>query len=101
MSDFNVVRNYNYKYTITINGVDNFIAESECQTGKYDHGSEGIIINTSSGQLLNVDCHYEARVMQFKKSELKALIDQNFGYIIKIKTAFGETTSLLAVPAHT
>lgn len=101
MSDFNVVRNYNYKYTITINGVDNFIAESECQTGKYDHGSEGIIINTSSGQLLNVDCHYEARVMQFKKSELKALIDQNFGYIIKIKTAFGETTSLLAVPEHT
>ena len=100
MSDFNVVRNYYYKYTITINGVDNFIAESECQTGKYDHGSEGIIINTSSGQLLNVDCHYEARVMQFKKSELKALIDQNFGYIIKIKTAFGETKSLLAVPAH-
>lgn len=101
MSDFNVVRNYNYKYTITIKGVKNFIAESKCEKDKFDHGSEGIIINTTTGKLLDVDCHYEARVMTFKKSELKTLIAENFGYILKIKTAFCETKSLLVVSDHT
>lgn len=100
MSDFRVVRNYNYTYTVTINGVKNFIAESKCEDGKYDHGSEGIIINSTTGKLLDVDCHYEARVMTFKKSELKKLISENFGYILKIKTAFCETKSLLVVSNH-
>ncbi len=101
MSDFDVVRNYNYSYTVTIKGVKNFIAESKCEEDKFDHGSEGIIINTTTGELLDVDCHYEARVMTFRKSELKTLIAENFGYILKIKTAFCETKSLLVVSDHT
>ena len=91
MSDFNVVRNYFYKYTLTINGVNNFIAESKCETDRFDHGSEGIIINTTAGERLDVDCHYESRVLKFNKSELADLIADNFGYIIKLKTAFCET----------
>ena len=101
MTDFDVVRNYNYQYTVTIKGVNNFIAESKCEEDKFDHGSEGIIINTTTGELLDVDCHYEARVMTFKKSELKELIKENFGYILKIKTAFCETKSLMVVSEYT
>lgn len=101
ISDFDVERNYNYKYTVTIKGVNNFIAESKRTADSYDHGSEGIIINSKTGQLLDVDCHYEARVMTFNKSELKDLIAKDFGYILKIKTAFCETKSLLVVSDHT
>ena len=101
MSDFNVVRNYFYKYTLTINGVNNFIAESKCEADRFDHGSEGIIINTTAGELLDVDCHYESRVLKFNKSELADLIADNFGYIIKLKTAFCETRSLLVVSDYT
>lgn len=101
MSDFDVTRNYNYTYKVIIKGVNNFIAESQRTADSYDHGSEGIIINSKTGQLLDVDCHYEARVMTFTKSELKKLIAEDFGYILKIKTAFCETKSLLVVSDHT
>ena len=95
MSDFSVAANSNYEYTLTIKGVNNFIAESKKETGKDDHGSEGVVIFKGT-DILEVDCHYEARVMKFSMSELNQIINvDKYGYILKIQTAFCETISMI------
>lgn len=95
MSDFSVAANSNYEYTLTIKGVNNFIAESKKETGKDDPGSEGVVIFKGT-DILEVDCHYEARVMKFSMSELNKLINvEKYGYILKIQTAFCETISMI------
>lgn len=92
-ADFSVAANSNYEYTLTINGVNNFIAESK-KNGD-DPGSEGVVIFKGT-DILEVDCHYEARVMKFSMSELNKLINvDNYGYILKIQTAFCETISMI------
>ena len=93
MADFSVAANSNYEYTLTIRGVNNFIAES--QKNGDDPGSEGVVIFKGT-DILEVDCHYEARVMKFSMSELNQIINvDNYGYILKIQTAFCETISMI------
>lgn len=93
MADFSVAANSNYEYTLTIKGVNNFIAES--QKNGDDPGSEGVVIFKGT-DILEVDCHYEARVMKFSMSELNQIINvDNYGYILKIQTAFCETISMI------
>lgn len=93
MSDFSVAANSNYEYTLTIKGVNNFIAES--QKNGDDPGSEGVVIFKGT-DILEVDCHYEARVMKFSKTELNQIINvDKYGYILKIQTAFCETISMI------
>ena len=95
MSDFSVAANSNYEYTLTIKGVNNFIAESQKIAGADDPGSEGVVIFKGT-DILEVDCHYEARVMKFSMSELNKLINvEKYGYILKIQTAFCETISMI------
>lgn len=95
MADFSVAANSNYEYTLTIKGVNNFIAESKKETGKDDPGSEGVVIFKGT-DILEVDCHYEARAMKFSMSELNTLINvEHYGYILKIQTAFCETISMI------
>lgn len=95
MADFSVAANSNYEYTLTINGVNNFIAESKKETGKDDPGSEGVVIFKGT-DILEVDCHYEARAMKFSMSELNQIINvDHYGYILKIQTAFCETISMI------
>lgn len=95
-SDFSVSRNCNYEYTLQINGVNNFIAESKKDDNADDPGSEGILISSSSTQLLNVDSHYESRVLKFTMAEVyKLVVTDKFGYILKIKTPFCETVRML------
>lgn len=95
MSDFSVAANSNYEYTLTIKGVNNFIAESKKETGKDDPGSEGVVIFKGT-DILEVDCHYEARAMKFSMSELNHIINvEHYGYILKIQTAFCETISMI------
>lgn len=92
-TDFSVAANSNYEYTLTIKGVNNFIAESK-KNGD-DPGSEGVVIFKGT-DILEVDCHYEARVMKFSKSELNQIINvDKYGYILKIQTAFCETISMI------
>lgn len=94
-ADFSVAANSNYEYTLTIKGVNNFIAESKKETGKDDPGSEGVVIFKGT-DILEVDCHYEARVMKFSMSELNQIINvDHYGYILKIQTAFCETISMI------
>lgn len=94
-ADFTVAANSNYEYTLTIKGVNNFIAESRKIDGKDDPGSEGVVIFKGT-DILEVDCHYEARAMKFSMSELNTLINvEHYGYILKIQTAFCETISMI------
>lgn len=94
-ADFSVAANSNYEYTLTIKGVNNFIAESQKETGKDDPSSEGVVIFKGT-DILEVDCHYEARVMKFSMSELNQIINvDKYGYILKIQTAFCETISMI------
>lgn len=94
-ADFSVAANSNYEYTLTIMGVNNFIAESRKETGADDPGSEGVVIFKGT-DILEVDCHYEARVMKFSMSELNQIINvDKYGYILKIQTAFCETISMI------
>lgn len=94
-ADFSVAANSNYEYTLTIRGVNNFIAESRKETGKDDPGSEGVVIFKGT-DILEVDCHYEARAMKFSMSELNQIINfDHYGYILKIQTAFCETISMI------
>lgn len=93
--DFSVAANSNYEYTLTIRGVNNFIAESRKEAGKDDPGSEGVVIFKGT-DILEVDCHYEARAMKFSMSELNQIINfDHYGYILKIQTAFCETISMI------
>lgn len=94
-ADFSVAANSNYEYTLTIKGVNHFIAESQKIAGADDPGSEGVVIFKGT-DILEVDCHYEARVMKFSKSELNQIINvDKYGYILKIQTAFCETISMI------
>lgn len=94
-ADFSVAANSNYEYTLTIRGVNNFIAESKKETDKDDPGSEGVVIFKGT-DILEVDCHYEARAMKFSMSELNQIINfDHYGYILKIQTAFCETISMI------
>lgn len=99
LDNFDVCRNFSYQYTLKINGVNNFIAEAKKEgdgtSAKDDPGSEGIVIKTTAAGMLHADCHYEARVMKFNQAEVKGLIDNNFGYILKIHTIFGESECLI------
>ena len=94
-ADFTVAANSNYEYTLTIRGVNNFIAESKKEAGADDPGSEGVVIFKGT-DILEVDCHYEARAMKFSMSELNQIINvDHYGYILKIQTAFCETISMI------
>lgn len=103
LDNFDVCRNFSYQYTLKINGVNNFIAEAKKEgdgtSAKDDPGSEGIVIKTTAAGMLHADCHYEARVMKFNQAEVKGLIDNNFGYILKIHTIFGESKCLIVTGA--
>ena len=75
--------------------MNNFIAESQKIAGADDPGSEGVVIFKGT-DILEVDCHYEARVMKFSMSELNQIINvDKYGYILKIQTAFCETISMI------
>lgn len=94
-TDFNVIRNYSYKYKVTVNGVNDI--KVEATTGTDHPYAEGLIVDATGGEHYDVDAHYEARVMTFKKSTIQALKSAGSGYILSIKTPFGETKETVNV----
>ena len=90
LGDFNVIRNNHYYYDVTVNGVNDIIAEAKIEAD--NPYAEGLVIKVGdSGEHLDVDAHYESRVMTFKKESLQALIAEGTGYILNISTPFGQT----------
>lgn len=65
MGNFSVDRNTHYTYNVTVNGVDMIEVEARKQSGDYENGAEGTIIDmTESKQVYNLDAHYETVLLQ-------------------------------------
>lgn len=91
ITDFNVERNFSYIYNVTINGVDDIIVEANKNGDK--PAEEGIVLEkANANSIMEVDCHYEARVMTFTKQEVIAEADR--GLMLKMETAFGKSKVL-------
>ena len=109
LGDFNVIRNNYYQYNVMVNGVDDIIAEAVVDSvnntinkDSINHYAEGLVINAAGGKHYRVDAHYESRVMTFKKSSITALkgaLGIGTGYILNIKTPFGQTSQTVNVKA--
>lgn len=86
-------RNCEYTYTITINGVDEIIAEArkDADTSQYNPGVEGFVLNSKAGKVYNLDSHYEACVVQFNKSDINALKEIGSGYMFQAQTYKGKS----------
>ena len=101
IQDFNVIRNSNYTYRVIVNGVEDIIAEAtKDDDGNSEYNNpyaEGLVIRTTEGEHYEVDAHYEARVMAFKLSELKELIDDGYGYFLNIETPFEKMDEIVYV----
>lgn len=96
LGDFNVIRNNHYYYDVTVNGVNDIIAEAKIEAD--NPYAEGLVIKVGdSGEHLDVDAHYESRVMTFKKESLQALIAKGTGYILNISTPFGQTSETVNI----
>lgn len=65
-NDFTVRRNYHYTYTITVNGVDNIIAEAKAEdNSEIQPGAEGNITHTTDAYLdVRLDSHYETVLLK-------------------------------------
>lgn len=96
LSDFNVIRNNNYTYKVTVNGVDDIIAEAQVESEDNPY-AEGLVISTTEGEHFEVDAHYEARVLTFTKASIQALRENNRGYILNVNTPFGNTKETVYV----
>lgn len=96
LKDFNVIRNYNYAYRVHINDVMDVKAEAEVETTDNPY-AEGVVIDATLGEHYTVDAHYEARVMTFAKQSILDLKGFGKGYILNIKTPFGNTSETVNV----
>jgi hypothetical protein len=95
MDNFNVIRNYNYRYNVSINGVNDIVVEATTTTD--NPYAEGLVINATDGKHYDVDAHFEARVMTFTKASIQALKKNGTGYILNVKTPFGHTYETINV----
>ena len=84
--DFTVRRNYHYTYTITVNGVDNIIAEAKAEdNSEIQPGAEGNITHTTDAYLdVRLDSHYETVL-------LKVEADVNAGtYAVRVNSPYSK-----------
>lgn len=100
LNDFNVIRNHSYKYKVTVDGVEDIKVEAQTTTGEDNPYAEGVIVDAEGGVHFDIDAHYEARVMSFKKETIKSLKKLNSGYVLTIKTPFGETKQTVCVKSN-
>ena len=99
-TDYNVIRNHEYIYEVTVNGVDDIKVEAQTTTSQDNPYAEGLIVNAEAGTHFLVDAHYEARVMAFTKSSYEDLVDHNMGYFLSISTPFAKTKEPVYVKSY-
>ena len=92
LEDFNIRRNYSYKYKVKVNGVEDIKVEAEVE-GDNPY-VEGLVIDSEGGESFDLDAHYEARVLTFSRENIKTLKEAGKGYIVRISTPFGYTENL-------
>lgn len=95
-NDYNVERNCNYTFNITVAGVNKIIVEA--QKDKNDQpGAEGVVLKYgNTGKNLTLDSHYEYMVMRFYQEDIKKLKDSNLGYYYQVY-ALGKKTEPINV----
>lgn len=95
-NDYNVERNCNYTYNITVAGVNKIIVEAK-KEGNEQPGAEGVVlIYGNTGKNLTLDSHYEYMVMRFYQEDIKTLKDSNLGYYYQVY-ALGKKTEPINV----
>ena len=92
LEDFNVRRNYSYKYKVKVNGIEDIKVEAEVE-GDNPY-VEGLVIDSEGGESFDLDAHYEARVLAFSRENIRVLKEAGKGYIVRIATPFGSTENL-------
>ena len=77
--NFSVERNSRYTYNVSINGVNKIIVEAKKEGGDYQHGAEGIIIDSqNSTQVFDLDCHYEQAYVSYNLRDIANAVKQRF-----------------------
>lgn len=86
-ADFKNERNKKYTYNITINNVDDIVAEViEEGNPEKTPGAEGDVVDSQT-TVFNIDAHYGYLILGFKYAEVKD------GFQFYVKTPFGETNN--------
>ena len=77
--NFSVERNSRYTYNVFINGVNKIIVEAKKEGGDYQHGAEGIIIDSqNSSQIFDLDCHYEQAYVSYDLEDIASAVKQRY-----------------------
>lgn len=92
--DFTVRRNYHYTYTITVNGVDNIIAEAKSEdSSEIQPGAEGNITHTTDAYLdVRLDSHYETVLLKVSK-DVKTNGDDKV-YAVRVNSPYSKNVTL-------
>ena len=80
--DYSVRRNWKYTYNITVNGVDEIIAEANADDGSQGNepGAEGGLVNISDITLsFSLDAHYEQVLLSYNLSNIVETIKTSVG----------------------
>lgn len=100
VNDYNVERNCEYTYKVTVAGVGKIMVEAEKST-QDQPGAEGVVLEFgSAGKSLTLDAHYDYMVMRFYQDDIKTLKANNHGYCYQVKTINGKT-GVIEVTADT
>lgn len=88
-SSFSNKRNYEYTYTITVNGVDDIVVEVEKEGNpENEPGAEGDVF-FQNGVFYNIDCHNVALLMEFTKQEIENVGESDNYFQAIINSPFG------------
>ena len=68
-NDYSTIRNYHYKYTITVQGIDDIKVEVERDGGPERPGYEGDVVY-SDKDIFEFDCHYDRRLIKLNRKDL-------------------------------
>lgn len=91
VTDYNVERNCEYTYKVTVAGVDKIVVEAQKNT-QDQPGAEGVVLEYgSAGKSMTLDAHYEYMVMRFYQNDIKKLKEESHGYFYQVKTINGST----------
>lgn len=82
LGDYSVRRNWKYTYDITVNGVEEIIAEANADDGSQGNepGAEGGLVNISDITLsFSLDAHYEQVLLSYNLSNIVQTIKTSVG----------------------
>lgn len=98
IDNYDVKRGVSYHYNIDVRSVDDIIVEAmtdDTYEQYWNHGTEGVVISPNAINPIKLDCHYEARALDFDLKEVYEQINKEGGYILKIDTYFDKTPAMV------